>query len=221
MREKAKKEKVKKVKELILDASYEAHACHIGSALSCSRIMVELFDKIKAGDHFIFSKASGAAAYYAVLSDKGIIEQKDLADYLKRYPLVNRNVPGVEWSGGSLGHGLPIAVGLALANPKHKVYVLMGDGEISEGTTWESLLFAAHHKLKNLKVIIDRNGLQACGKTEEILKIDKALKALAKLFPIDVRKTVKGEGVDFMANDYRWHYFNLSPELFEQAKKQI
>jgi transketolase len=218
-----KEQKIKKVKELILDASYEAHACHLGSALSCAEILVELFfgTKMRVGDHFIFSKASGAAAYYATMALKGMIKKEDVAGYLKHYPLSNKAVPGVIWSGGSLGHGLPIAVGLALANPNHKVFVLMGDGEIAEGTTWESVLFAAHHRLGNLNIIVDRNRLQACGKTEDILKIDNALELLGKLFPITVKQTTKGEGVDFMENDYRWHYFNLTPELLAKAKKQL
>ncbi len=161
-----------KLRKLILNASYESGACHIGSALSCIDILVEIFNKKKENDLFIFSKASGVAAYYAILAEKGIIPENKVAYYLKNYPLVSKEVPSVLWSGGSLGHGLPVAAGLALADRTRDVYVMMSDGEIQEGTTWESAMFASHHKLKNLKVYIDKNGLQACGATKDILDIE-------------------------------------------------
>lgn len=166
----------KKIRKLILEASYEAHACHIGSALSCVEILIEIFNKKKENDLFIFSKASGVAAYYAVLSELGVIPSDKVAFYLKNYPLVSKEVPGVIWSGGSLGHGLPVAVGLAYVDRTRDVYVLMSDGELQSGTTWESALFAAQHKLNNLKVFVDYNEIQACGKIEEISDLNKSVR---------------------------------------------
>jgi transketolase len=233
----------KKVRQNILKTSFEAGACHIGSALSCVEILVALYSKIlRKGDVFLFSKASGVCAFYTILAEKGIADRKKVAYYLKKYPLAGREVPGVIWSAGSLGHGLPVAVGMALADKKRRVYCLVSDGELQEGTTWESALFANHHNLNNLVVIVDRNHFQACGKTEEILKleplaakwksfgwqvleidghnlseIEDALKTKHKKPLIIIAKTVKGKGVDFMERDFEWHYKNLTPELYEKA----
>ncbi len=240
----------KVIRQNILKASFEAGACHIGSALSCVEILIALYSKIlkkglpagRQDDVFLFSKASGASALYAVLAEKGIVDRKKLAYYLKNYPLAGREVPGVIWSAGSLGHGLPVAVGMALADKKRKVYCLVSDGELQEGTTWESALFANHHNLNNLAVIVDRNYFQACGKTEEILKleplakkwqafnwqvkvinghsfseIESALKMKHNRPLVIIAKTVKGKGVDFMEKDFEWHYKNLTPALYEKA----
>lgn len=237
----------KKIRQNILKTSFESKACHIGSALSCVEILVSLYFKIlKKRDIFLFSKGSGAAALYVVLAEKGIIRRQKLAFYLKRYPLASKEVPGIIWSAGSLGHGLPVATGIALADRKRKVYCLVSDGELQEGTTWESALFANHHHLDNLAVIVDRNYFQACGKTEKILKleslkdkwesfgwqtkeidghsfseIESASKVKHKKPLIIIAKTVKGKGVDFMENNFQWHYLNLSSELYEKAFLQV
>jgi len=241
------KDLAKKIRQNILKASFEANACHIGSALSCVEILVSLYFKIlKKDDVFLFSKASGACALYAILAEKGIINRKKVAYFLKKYPLVQKEVPGVIWSAGSLGHGLPVAVGVALADKKRRVYCLVSDGELQEGTTWESALFANHHNLNNLIVIVDRNHFQACGKTEEILKleplvakwqsfgwqvkeidghnfseIESALKARHKRPLVTIANTIKGKGVDFMEDDFEWHYKNLTAELYEKAFLQV
>ena len=231
----------KKIRRDIINASYEAKACHIGSALSCVEIIAVLHSEIlKEGDFFVFSKASGVAAYYSILAEKYGF---NLADKLRNYPLPSTEVPGIIHSMGSMGHGLPIAVGLAYANRNKRVYCLMSDGEIAEGTTWESLLFASHHNLKNLTIIIDRNFIQACGKTEDVLKLGN-LEAKCKSFgcgticvdghSIEVLKlvletsntiprvviaeTVKGKGVDFMENKVEWHYRNLDEKLLVQCQ---
>jgi len=246
-KEKFLKNLAKRIRQNILKSSFKVGACHIGSALSCVEILISLYSKIlKKGDIFLFSKASGVSALYAVLAEKGIINREKLAYYLKKYPLAGREVPGVIWSAGSLGHGLPVALGIALADKKRKVYCLISDGELEEGTTWESALFANHHQLDNLTVIIDRNYFQACGKTEEILRLESlqdkwqsfgwqvkeinghsfseilsALKVKHKKPLIIIAKTVKGKGVDFMENNFEWHYKNLTAELYEKAFLQI
>ncbi len=237
----------RKIRQNILKASFEAGACHIGSALSCVEILVALYFKIlRKNDVFLFSKASGVCALYAVLAEKGIVDNKKIAYYLKKYPLAGKEVPGVIWSAGSLGHGLPVAVGMALADKKRRVYCLVSDGELQEGTTWESALFANHHNLNNLAVIVDRNYFQACGKTEEILKleplaqkwqsfgwqvrevnghsfseIENALKIKHKKPLIIIAKTVKGKGISFCENEYSWQYRNLDGGLLEHALKEL
>lgn len=237
------------LRKLILQTSYKVCACHIGSALSCVDILEILFSILKKEDKFIFSKASGAAALYAILTKKGIIPENKIAYYLKNYPLPAKEVPGVLWSGGSLGHGLPVACGMAFANKNKKVYCLMSDGEMEEGTTWESALFAAHHKLGNLVVIIDNNGFQACGRAKEIMGLDSLFdkwkafgwqpieinghngkdikrvlkqKSRKKNKPICIiANTIKGKGVAWMENNNDWHYKNLDKQLLEKALCQI
>lgn len=238
--------KCKKIRRDILQASFDANACHIGSSLSCVEILVALYyDILKSKDVFLFSKASGVATLYCILKDKGIIKKK-VSDVLKEYPLPNKEVPGVISSMGSLGHGLPLAVGLALADRNRKVYCLMSDGEMNEGSTWEAILFAGHHKLKNLTIIIDNNGLQACGKTKDILNlgdlydkfdvfnwnpkdvdghnledIKEALECFSYKPKAIIAKTIKGKGVSFIEGRYEWHYKNLDTEDLQIALTEI
>ena len=216
-------EKYKQIQRDVLQASFDAGACHIGSALSCVDILVPLFyGELKDDDIFLFSKASGAATYYSILADKGLFPREKIAYYLKNYPLPSVEVPGVVHSCGSLGHGLPVAVGLALANRDQRVFVLMSDGEVGEGTTWESALFARQHDLDNLNVIIDANELQACGAVEEILDLGTAYDFLRRTLPnLTIEHTVKGKGVDFMEGQYEWHYRNLTESQLKQALEQI
>jgi transketolase N-terminal domain/subunit len=214
----------------IIENSYLANACHIGSALSVVEIMVAL-SQMKG--KVFFSKASGAATVYA-------LENRN-AKYLKENPLL--------WPGGSLGHGLPISVGYALANRNEKVYCVMSDAEIQEGTTWESLSFASQHKLSNLIVILDKNDLQACGKVEDILSYGD-LKIRVASFGWEVRKvdghdynslnkaltypplykeapvfiiadTIKGKGISWMEDKVEWHYKNLNSKTYAEAMAEL
>lgn len=212
-------QKAKQIRRDILNASFEAKACHLGSALSCVEIMVDLFyNRLKKDDIFIFSKASGVATYYAILADKGYFSKEKLAEYLHNYPLPSKEVEGVLFSCGSLGHGVSVATGVALANRDKQVYVLLGDAEVQEGTFWESILFKQHHKLDNLHIIVDKNNLQACGKTEDILAIPWNF---VELMGVEVVETIKGKGVDFIENKYEWHYKNLSEDDLNKALCQI
>lgn len=151
----------------IVQLAYDAGEGHIASALSILDIVYVLYDKIlQPEDRFVLSKGHGCLALYVVLAQKGIISQEQLHSYLKfdgdlgGHPDRNK-VPGVLCSTGSLGHGLPQAVGVALAKKIKKepgrVYCLVGDGECNEGSIWESLLLASHHKLGNLTIIVDYN----------------------------------------------------------------
>ncbi|MBZ9577554.1 transketolase [Patescibacteria group bacterium] len=253
------KEIAKKIRRKVIDLLYKHKACHLGSCMSCIEIIVALYFKVmKPEDKFILSKGHAAAALYTVLAEKGIIDWDEL--YEKYYEkgheywgLVHHTVPGVEFSTGSLGHGLPVACGMTLAmkrdKNKGKVYCLMSDGEMDCGTTWESALFAAHHKLDNLVVIVDRNWWQAFGKTEEVIKLEPLkdkweafgwvvseadghnfedlLEAFEKIPPVErkphiiICHTIKGKGISFAENKMEWHYYNLTQELYERAKKDL
>jgi len=211
------------IRSLILKSSFETGACHIGSALSCVDILVDLYYKIlQPEDIFVFSKASGASTLYAILADKGYFPLDQLNYYLKNYPECSKEVPGVIHSVGSIAHGLPIAVGLAYSNPNKKVYVLTSDGECQEGVNFEASLFARQHKLTNLYVIIDNNKIQACDFTENVINMDTAFKFYKETLPnCEIVDTIKGKGVSFMEEKMEWHYRNISEEQLQQALDEI
>lgn len=215
--------KISQIRKDVLNASYEAGACHIGSALSCVPVMVQLFyNGMKEGDIFLFSKASGVATYYAILADKGFFLKEKLVEYLKQYPLPSTEVPGVFHAFGSLGHGLPVACGMALADRSRNVHVLLSDGECQEGSTLEAVLFARQHNLVNLHVFIDNNELQALGRTEDILDLSTVFDFMEESLPnCTVVNTIKGCGVDFMENNNDWHYQNLTKDLLDSALAQV
>lgn len=240
----------------VLDLVYKAQTSHIGSLFSCADIFAVLFEKIDLDkDKFVLSAGWKAAMLYYHLWRKGRITQEELDSYCQ---------PGSKWiglaepihkdiqiAGGSMGYGLPGAVGLALAKKlkgeEGKVYCLMSDGELAIGTTWEAALIAAHHKLDNLVVVVDVNGFQAMGKTEGILKsffpfdgwsgavidghsfneIEKAVTRnldweLHKDWPFAViAKTIKGKGVSFMENSNLYHYKQLSQDEYERACEEL
>jgi transketolase len=145
---------VDKLRKKIIEASFKSGACHIGSALSCVEILQAIFKVKKRRDKFIFSKASGVCAYYCLK-----YPLKRATELLKKYSLPSKEA-GLLWSGGSLGQGLSVACGVALTGKK--TFVLMSDGEINEGQTWEAVMFASHHRLP-VVAVIDRNKLQAGG----------------------------------------------------------
>lgn len=161
---------LKNIRVNILNLTYKAKSSHIGSCLSIVEILTILYFKIlKKKDKFILSKGHAALALYCILFEKKIISLKILNSFgTNKTVLMNHlshKVNGVQFSTGSLGHGLPVAVGKALKfkvnKESNKVFVLLSDGEMNEGTTWESLLFASHHKLDNLNIIIDYNKIQS------------------------------------------------------------
>lgn len=211
------------LRKQILQASFEAGACHIGSALSCVEIISNLYDNVlKDDDIFLFGKASGVATLYVILAGKGYFPKEKVAEYLKNYPLPSREVPGVIHSFGSLGHALPVACGMALGDRNRRVFVLLSDGELDEGSNYEAALFARQNKLTNLFVTIDRNFYQACGRTKDILDLDTALDFYEKTLPnCEIVNTLKGAGVDFMEGDNSWHYKNLTLELLKRALEQL
>jgi transketolase len=213
----------KQVRRDIIEMSYRAKACHIGSALSCVDILVDLhFGIMQPRDLFLFTKASGVAAYYAVLAQKGVLKRADLAKWLAKYPLPSKEVPGVIHSVGSVGMGLSVAVGLALADRTRDVFVLISDGQLQEGVTYEAALFARQHELKNLWVYCDNNNIQACGFTNDIINVRTAVEFHEKTWPNFIsRSTIKGEGVSFMECRVDWHYRNLDHDLYKKALKEL
>lgn len=202
-----------KLRKKILTASYKAGACHIGSALSCIDIIKDIHQKMRKRDIFIFGKASGVAAYYCYK-----YPLKKATKLLKRYPLPS-NKAGLPWSGGSLGMGLSVACGMAFANRRRDVFILLGDGDFQEGQTYEALLFKNQHKLDNLKIFYDCNGLQAMGKVSDILCVPHwFLEAMG----VRIIKTKKGEGVKFLEDmGYKNHYYNIDETRFAQALREL
>ena len=238
------------LREKILTASFHAGACHIGSALSCAELVEAIYEVKRPEDVFLFAKASGVAALYCHL-----FPLKKATEYLKKYPLPNRKVPGVIWSGGSCGQGLSVAVGIALSKKlrgeKGMVYCLISDGELQEGQTHEAAMFAGHHKLNNLVVIVDNNKFQGLGRTEDIIDLglssyhfmdapfygwrmsqcdghnrEVVAGGLPVPFPdcpkLLIADTIKGKGVDFMENDKMgYHYANLDETRYKEALLQV
>src|SRR3989344_1902572 len=239
------KEARKKVLELI----YKAQTSHIGSNFSCIDILAVLFEKANLDrDKVILSKGWAAAALYYFLWSKGRITEKELDSYCmpgsKFIGLAEPIIPEIPASGGSMTYGLPFGVGFAIAKKLKKqkgtIYVIESDGGMQGGQTWAAIQIAAHHKLKNLVLIIDDNSLQAMGPTKEVLGVhplDNKLKAfgwevkninghnfsqiemalqrvqgkLKKPLAI-IAKTIKGKGVSFMENENIYHYKNLSKQ---------
>ena len=239
----------------VLELIYKAQTSHIGSNFSCADIMAVLFEKIDLDkDRFVLSAGWKAAMLYYHLWRKGRITEEQLNSYCqpgsKFIGLAEPIHPDIPLAGGSMGLGLPGAVGLALAKKLKgedgKVYVLMSDGELQIGTTWESIQIAAQHKLNNLTVLIDQNDFQAMGKTEDILKtyfpcgghwdysypdghdftsLESSLREDWVRYPEKPRvitcKTTKGKGVNFMENNNLYHYKQLSSEEFSKALEEL
>jgi transketolase len=168
-----------------------ANASHVGSALSTADILAVLYGRIlrldpsdpdwSERDRFILSKGHGCSALYAVLAESGYFDVAELETFCTNgSPLAghatHKDMPGVEVSTGSLGHGLPLATGMALAGKRdgkgYRVFCLLSDGECDEGSTWEPALFAPHHGLDNLVAIVDYNKIQSLGRVEEVIDLD-------------------------------------------------
>jgi transketolase len=204
-------------------------------------------------DRFILSKGHGAAILYATLAECGFFPKAWLDKYAQDGSLllghVSHHVPGVELSTGSLGHGLPVGCGMALAGKRegrpYRVFVLLSDGELDEGSNWEAILFAPQHHLDNLVAIVDYNKIQSFGNVKEVLDLDpladkwRAFRwAVREIDGHDhaqiehallgvpfepgkpsviVAHTVKGKGVSFMENQLAWHYRSPNAEELAQA----
>lgn len=247
------KDKLLNLRKKIFLTGYSASIAHLASAFSIVEILYSLYvnNNIRYNpkkpdmdnrDLFILSKGHGSLALYTILSEVGFFDDNYLSTFCKPgsdlggEPCIP-SIPGVEATTGSLGHGLSLGVGMALAKKmdkrKEKVYVLIGDGEMQEGTIWEAIMFAAHQKLDNLVAIVDCNKIQKMGSIEDIMSIktwkDKFLafnwvvkevdghnvKKLDKVFQeknttgkplVILANTIKGKGVSIIENDPRWHW---------------
>jgi transketolase len=255
--------------ETLLQLYKKANAGHIGSSLSCLDILLYLFDqqiKVERGDQLVLSKGHAAGALYVVLSRFGLLSE-DLQSFyqdgtlLAAHPPCTRKIEAIPFGTGSLGHGLSLATGIAFAQKfesvttpsqrQKKVFSVLSDGECNEGSTWEAALFAGHHKLRNLVVCVDANGLQGLGATRDILDLEP-FEAKWKAFNFDtyviedgnnfnqlheafqrlenrsndqpvclIARTCKGAGVSFMENQFQWHYLSMNDQQFQEALREI
>ncbi len=251
----------------LLQCVKKAKAGHTGGDLSCVDILNVLYHRIlnvspanptnPVRDRYIQSKGHSVEALYVVLADKGFFPEADLetlCQYNSRYVgHPTRKIPGIEHNTGGLGHGLAFATGVALSAKKdhaqYRAFVLLGDGELVEGSNWESMLAAAHYHLDNLTAIVDRNQLQISGPTEAVCALEcladkfrsfgwavrevdgHDVVALSKVLAgvpfepgkpsIVIAHTVKGKGVSFMENNAKWHHGVPSDEQYEQAQREL
>jgi transketolase len=239
-------------RKTLLKLIFTAKAGHTGGSLSCVDILNVLYNHVMNispsnfseinRDHYIHSKGHSVEALYAVLADKGFFPF-ELLNTVEKYGSdfighPTRSVPGIEQNTGALGHGLSLAVGMALASKKNgrddRVFTIMGDGELTEGSIWEASASASNYHLDNLVAIIDRNTLQISGRTEEVMamepleekftsfgyavrKVDgnniTELVSLFESLPFEVGKpnlvlahTIKGKGISFMEDQVAWHH---------------
>jgi len=242
---------------------HRARSSHLGSAFSVADLLAVLYSKTlridprrpdwQERDRFILSKGHACASLYVVLAERGFFPEDWLDDFYQNGSCLaghatHVGVPGVEVSTGSLGHGLPIASGMALAGKldrqDYRVFALLSDGECDEGSTWEAALFAAHHQLDNLVLIVDYNKIQSFGSVKEVLDLEplaakwqafgwavreidghnlEQIERVLANIPSEPRKptcviahTVKGKGVSFMEHTLLWHY--RAPNSEELAK---
>lgn len=254
----------KKVVEMIV----EGKGGHIGGDMSVMDILVALYFKEmnispenkedENRDRFVMSKGHSVEAYYAVLAQKGFFPMEEVIHQFSKFGSKyighpNNKLPGIEMNSGSLGHGLPVCVGMALAGKMDKkdyrVYTVMGDGELAEGSVWEGAMAAGHYKLDNLCAVVDRNRLQISGSTEEVMshenlderwhsfgwnvisvngnEIDQLVHAfeLARAYKgkptVIIANTVKGCGSAVMENKKAWHHKVPTPEEVEQIMKDL
>lgn len=220
-------ERCKRYRRRILEISQRVQAMHIAGAFSCIEIVDKIYHELmREGDTFIMSKGHGAMAQYVILEDQGKI---NLDDYCKGpigcHP--DRDVPGVAAATGSLGHGLGIAVGMAYADPEHKVYVLLSDGELQEGSTWEALLLANALKQTNLHVHIDNNRLNSSQDTTPwtggLFLYEKLFYFVPNLYWKNIHcwTTTKGDPISYMKDSPLWHYRSPTPDEYQQALKEL
>ena len=248
----------------VIDMILAGKGGHIGGDMSVMEILVTLyFKQMKVSpenpqdedrDRFVLSKGHSVEAYYAVLAARGFLDIQDVIANFSKFGSKyighpNNKLPGIEMNSGSLGHGLPVCVGMALAGKKDKknyrVYTVMGDGELAEGSVWEGFMAAHQYKLHNLCAVVDRNRLQISGNTEDVMGQDDLVQRIASFgwHVIDVKdgnnidelnaafeeaktvkgkptaiiaNTVKGCGSSVMENKANWHHKVPTQEEYQQ-----
>ncbi|MEZ2719107.1 transketolase [Niallia circulans] len=259
--------KAAEIRMSVIDMVYEAGTGHTGSSLSNTDILTVLYYEVMKNDpanpnweerdRYIQSKGHAVESYWAVLADKGYFPKEELKTFSKFNTRLighpNNKVPGVEMNTGALGHGLSISVGMALAakmdHKDYRVFTLMGDGELAEGSVWEAAMAASQYKLDNLVGIVDRNRLQITGSTDDVMSnepLDKKWESfgwdvievdgndiaeLVQVFhsipktegkpTIILANTIKGKGISFAENEAGWHHHVPSQEEYELAMKEL
>ena len=231
------------LRKRILDLSLQVSALHVGGSFSSAEIIQTIFELKKKNDKFILSKGHVGILLYCILEQKGILKKKDLENYCKKNGFLGvhpeRYINGVEASTGSLGHGLGMAAGMSLSKKYKNIFVLCSDGELMEGSLWESILMISSFKLNNIVLFIDNNDLQSATKATDTHPTLYPIKEKFKSFGWDayncdghnpssiinnlrkkkqkplciIAKTIKGYPVSFMKNVPMWHY--RSPKLNE------
>ena len=261
------KKKSLEYRKVILEIIYNSGAGHTGGSLSCIDILNVLYNEILEisptnfnlddRNHYIHSKGHSVEALYAVLCDKGFFKRSEL-DTLNNFNShfighPTKKINGIEHNTGALGHGFSVAVGIAISkkinHSKKKVYTILGDGELSEGSVWEAFTSANKYKLDNLIMIIDRNGLQITGKTESVNPIEPLEEKLQsfgfkvksingndtteifntlKAIPFEsdkpnaiIANTVKGYGISFIENEFKWHHKVPNDQEFQLAIDEL
>lgn len=251
------RKKIANIRKKIISLSYTTKSAHLGSSLSCVEILTACMLIKKNYNNsiteIILSKGHGAMAYYSVLSEFGEMSTK----YLKNYMRPNSDLWGhvtrsnnklFKFSFGSLGYGAGISCGLSLGyqsiKKKHNIYCIISDGEINEGSTWESLMFISHHQLNNIKIIIDKNSIQSLDRTENVINMKKLnnilfnlnfnvheinghniisllklLKNKSKKPAVIVCNTIKGKGIRDIENKISSHYYPATLEQFKNYEK--
>ncbi len=260
-------ELARKIRIHSIEMVHKAHASHIGGALSVADAIAVLYadvakynpkdPKWEGRDRIILSKGHNGVAIYSALAECGFFPVEELEKYGENGSpfschVSHKEVPGVEISTGSLGHGVCVACGMALdaklKGRTNRVYAFVGDGECNEGSVWETAMLAAHHKLDNFTVIVDRNNMQAMGDCKDIINMNpfgekwKAFgwhvcevqdgnnhEMLKHAYDessygkpkVIIANTIKGKGVSFMENNILWHYRDPQGDFFEQAIKEL
>jgi len=253
------------IRRIILEQSNRAHVGHIGSALSVADIVAVLYDRMLRvptptdpdRDRFILSKGHASLALYAAIFLKGWITEADLNTFCEDNSLLGthpeHNLRGIDFSSGSLGMGLSMGAGAALAarlqKSARRVFVLISDAECNEGSIWEAIMFATHHRLANLITIVDLNGQQALGYTNQVLSLEPMAEkwrafnwdvhevdghdaeAISRIIErlntnsgkphVLIARTTFGKGVSYMENQIKWHYLPMTDAEYQQALKEI
>lgn len=258
----------RKLRKTVLDMAYAGSTVHIGCAFSIIEIMAVLYRSFVRypdsnpshpdRDYLVLSKGHGVMAQYACMRELGWLPETAFTNYFadgsELKGLSDSRIRGLEVTSGSLGHGFSVGVGMALAaklkNSEQRTFIIVGDGELNEGPIWEGAMFAAHHQLKNLVVIVDENGFQAMGKTTEVIGLG-SVKSKFDGFGFEavdvdghneatlsqclesmlnnsdprpkaiVARTVKGKGVSFMENNNIWHYTRLNADTHAAAIAEV
>lgn len=257
------------LREDTLDIIMSGKAGHIGGDMSVMEILTELyFEQMNVSpenmedpdrDKFVMSKGHSVEAYYAVLAKKGFLDRDDVIANFSKFGSKyighpNNKLPGIEMNSGSLGHGLPVCVGMALAGKMnrqdYRVYTVMGDGELAEGSVWEGVMAGSHYKLDNLCAVVDRNRLQISGNTEDVMAHDDLHERFASFgwHVVDVAdgndidqlraafeeaketkgkptvliaNTIKGKGSSVMEDKANWHHKVPNEEELAQIRKDL